>query len=302
MYSLNPNPLLLFQKKRQCEIMPNVLDDAAVIAKDALRDAPRSSHAEFQSQAIGLVFGAIIPLVGNAVFGWPTYLVILGIAADNLALWLGDLLKPLLASDEFSSQWKEKCDLTDAVAIARAIEAHPRQVDASGIPIYRALEPTNKPLDGYWQVGFLIALLPLSWGSLFYPNAAAEASRMQTFIVLAIPSAVRLIFSLISIARNLNSGKSTATLMPQGSTQLFAFLAAVFAFVMGNLVFADDHTGLGRYDGPVFFAIYLICLIAFTLVGVARTNDTERVLKKFVSTDFDALKSRLVKNPARLPQ
>lgn len=295
MYSLSPNPLLLFQKKQQREITPAVLDDATVIAKNALRDTFRGSLAAFRSQAIGLIFGSIVPLVGNAVLGWPTYLVILGIAADNLTLWLGDILKASFARDEFSSQWKEQCDVTDAIAVARAVQSHPRRVDESVTPIYESIDNTDKPLEGFWQVGLFIAILPLSWGSLFYPNAAAEASRMQTFIVLAIPSAVRLILSLISIARGLNSSKRDSSLLPQSTTQLLAFLVAVFVFVMGNLLFADNHTGLGRYDGPVFFAIYLICLTASALFGVARTNDNGRALRNLISIDLDALKKRLGK-------
>jgi hypothetical protein len=293
MYSLSPNPLALFQKYAQREITSTVLDAAAAIGKDALRDVRNGSRASIASQFSSLLFAGVTPLLTNAFFGWPAYLVILGIAADNLAVWLVDMVKPLFFPEEFESQWKEQCDVSNAVAVAQSVTSKPRKVDAKGIPVYRAIEPVTKPLDGYWQMGLLVAPLPLYWGSLFYPNAAAEKMRIETFVIVAIPTVVRLIWLLVAFIRNQRSAPAEIRALPQGTTQILAFLIATLLFVFGGLLFQDDHTGLGRYDGLAFFAIYLVCMSTSAAWSLQKTKEAERELRRFVAMDIDALKRRV---------
>jgi fucose 4-O-acetylase-like acetyltransferase len=166
-------------------------------------------------------------------------------------------------------------------------------VDVKGIPVYRAIEPVAKPLDGYWQMGLLVAPLPLYWGSLFYPNAAAEKMRIETFVIVAIPTVVRLIWLLVTFIRNQRSAGAEIRVLPQGSAQILAFLAATLVFVFGGLLFQDDHTGLGRYDGLAFFAIYLVCMSTSAAWSLQKTKEAERQLRRFVAMDIDALKRRV---------
>ena len=291
MYSLNPIPLLYFQKWEWRKLTPQVVDDAVATAARVLRDGRRGTRLLLQDQAVSLLLGGAMPLLTNLLFGWPAYLVMLGIAADNTVLWLSDALKALFAREELLEQWEGQCQATDAISVAHTVAAHPRPTDSAGIPVYRALVRSRNLLDGA-QTSLFIALLPLSWGSMFYPDAKAENARMETFIILAIPVAIRMLIGFWAIVRQRSKGR-TPSLLPQAPRQLLAFLCAALIYVFGSLLVEDVHNGSGRYDGIAFFSIYFLCMAISAIFVLRSVLRAEAELGKLGSTDLAALKQRL---------
>jgi hypothetical protein len=297
MYSLSPIPLLLSQSREQRELTPAIIDLAHATAVRVLRDAGDATRAAFENQMASLLIGGVTPLIANMVFGWPAYLVILGIAADNTMLWLADFLKAFFAPDEFERQWKQQCDAADAVAIAGVAAAHTREVDARGMPVFSPVRRQRDP-SAYARITVLIAILPLCWGSLFYPTEADEHARIITFIVLSIPVAARMLLAAIAVRLSGESPSQSLSLLPQASRPLFAFLCAALLFTLGRLFFDIDHTRPARYEGVAFFSIYLLCSAAAAFSALSRMRESERLLQKFVAMDLAPLKQRVAGAPS----
>jgi hypothetical protein len=297
MYSLSPIPLLLSQSRDRRELTPGIIDLAHATAVRALRDAGSATRAAFENQMVSLLVAGVTPLIANLVFGWPAYLFILSIAADNAMLWLADFLKAFFAPDEFERQWKQQCDAADAVAVAGIAAAHTREVDARGIPVFHAVRRQQEP-SAYARITLLIATLPLVWGSLFYPTEADERARIMTFIVLSIPVAARMLLTAAAVKRGGESSSQSLSLLPQASRPLFAFLCAAFLFTMGRLFFDIDHTRPAPYEGVAFFSIYLLCSVAAALSALSRMRESEQLLRKFVAMDHAPLKQRVSGGPA----
>jgi hypothetical protein len=295
MYSLNINPVLLLQKRGWRRITPPVLDSARESATRILQSARASGYAAFENQMGSVLFGGAMPLLSHILFGWPAYLVMLGIAADNTALWTTDFLKRLFARGEFDVEWERQREVAETAAVALAVTAHPRRTDRTGRLIYRELEPSTSAIDGFGQLGMLIALLPLSWGSLFYPDKASEDARTRTFIMIAIPVAIRATLAVVAVVRRSQSGLPNLSLMPQAPRQLLAFLAAALIFVCGSLLVENEHNGLGRYDGIAFFSIYLICMAISALGSLGSMRRAQRALQTFAAMDIESLKERITK-------
>ena len=292
MNALSPNPLSPFHKREWRNVTPAILDNAIITTQRVLGDKRGGTRVSLRSQIIGLLFGGIAPLISNVAFGWPAYVVVLGIAADNAALWLTDALKSFFASDEFDDQWQEQCDVSDAIGIAKAVTTHSVNAPADAPPKFRAIPSPKYALGFWWTFGIVIALLPLAWGRLFYPSTTVENARIQIFIVCAIPSTVRVLLAMFDFWRQRNSG-SSVDLLPQGPPQAFAFLLATLIFVIGSLVFQNDHAGLGTYDGPVFLAIYFICIVIVGFFTLQSLSQDERTLRRLLAVDANAIRLRL---------
>ena len=292
MYSLSPIPLLLSQSREPRELTPGIVDLAHAAAVRALRDAGQATRAAFENQMVNLLVGGITPLLANLVFGWPAYLVVLGIAADNTALWLADFLKAFFAPDESQRQWKQQCDAADAVAVAGVAAAHTREVNARGIPVFQSVR-RQQDASMYTRITLFIAILPLCWGSLFYPTEADERARVMTFIVLSIPVVARLLLAAVAVRLSGESASQSLSLLPQASRPLFAFLCAALLFTLGRLFFDIDHTRPARYEGVAFFSIYLLCSAAAAVSALSRMRESEELLRKFVTMDLAPLRQRV---------
>lgn len=293
MYPLSPIPILLAVKSEPRELTPTIIEAAYATAVRVLRDAGNSARAAFENQAIALLIGGVTPLLMNLCFGWPAFLVILGIAADNTVAYLSDILKPYLFAEDFEGEWKQQCDVIDVVAVARVAAARTRAVDRAGIPTYEAIARSSAPLATYTRAGLLIAILPLSWGSLFYPSEADEAARVYTFVVIVIPIIARLLLGAAAAAWRGRSPRQSLSLLPQAPRSLLVFLVTALLFTLGSLAFENEHRGLGRFDGAAFFSLYLLFSIVASMSALRLMRESERLLRAFVASDLAPLKRRV---------
>ena len=300
MYSLDGDSFMFFRNE-SAEITPAKLDNLQATARATLADARRGARALFVNQMIGLLFGGLTPLLASLLFGWPAFLVVVGMAIDNAMTWLGDFLKPLLAQQNFVRQWQDQCEVRDALSLARETQVLVHGSALASIPEYRAVKPEPNPVGRVTfasvALGPSLTIVPVGILFLFFETFVPEAQRAEACAMLAIPVVIRLALAIAAVVTTRDIGLLRLTLMPRWLRPALTFLYAIILYFGAGLFFWGKHGAppeLQPYEGLRFFVGYLLCALLSSLQGLAQIHGAERDLRGFVALDLEAVKQRVL--------
>lgn len=289
MYTLIPTTFLGILRAWR-EMNFDALEGTQTIARRIVRDMPRGAWAAFESQALSLLVGGVVPLLGNLLFGWPAFLVIAGIAIDNAAQWLSDVLKPLLNRKAFWRQFTQQCDAADAIGMAQAVCAPSPQRDGMGTPLYNVVQRLNRFTPyvsrDYLRMGFFVCLMPPFWIGLYIAGNVPEASRAQILWILLVPVLVRVAIAAVAVSRRDDSRSRSFGMLPQAPEPLAAFYVALLAYLFAGLTLFGNHPPgpwYWGYEAVAFFSIYLTCSVAIAIHTMREMRRSAAALRAFAA-------------------
>jgi hypothetical protein len=241
--------------------------------------------------------GAIVPLVGCVVLGWTPGLVLLALTVDVATLWLGEVMKTLLARSRVDEERAHHHEAGDVLAVIHALE-RPRlpthrdllaQAPTPRRRLYVSALPStmHDPSDRPGFIG-----ITLLWVGLFALLVAMTQPELAPWLLAS--AALRLSVSVLRTLRARRDPGPRPELLSEAGIPTAALLLALYPSVLLMMKLSIDIGTIGRQNlALLLLGLHLLVAGGLATLGLRRIRRATTELRAFVARDLEQLNQRV---------
>lgn len=263
---------------------PHVLE--AWLARDAYH---------WRGVFLSLGIGAIVPLLGYLVLGWPAKLLFVALTLDAVVLWLCEALKGVLAYRRVAEERAHHDEAADVLAVIEGLDRPrlpPNRDLFAATPKARLYRSAVPPREENAMMPWYLLIFGTFFTAMFLLLVVWTVPAAAPWLLAGV--AVRIgVSALRTIRANRDSG-SRPELLSEASLPTMTLMLSLYpAFVLLSVAKVDLRAYDPRLVSGLVLGLYFVVAASLAWRGWRRVNAVSATLRAFIARDRAQMQARV---------